>query len=321
LTRQSSHEFDRDDVRESHDDRIILELTGSAAQHGIALTSFESFVEHFRRALIDFDRAGRAERTKRGGHLTTREEQLVAFRLVGLRPGSAIVEMEPIAPEDEAEQQALPSELLALANLRGLVEAVESASAEVEPDVTESLGAARRALGTDGAIAVVFGSSNRKRQPKRVVIDERRVEDLAARRPRRRRTANRITGWLHMVDFEDPPKVGVRTSAGVEWICRYDDELEPVVLGLLKRNVWAKGHGVLTSSRRGEFTIEEIDAVDEYVQSELFEQERRPLEELRAEQDVGTPQGWNVFADPEWDDEDEASARFLETVLGPEPPH
>lgn len=302
-------------------ERIVLELTGAAAQRGIALPNFESFLEHFRRALVDFDRAGRAERTKRGGRPTTREEQIAAFRLVGLRPGSAIVEMEPIAPEDAGEQQALPSELLALANLRALLAAVQDPEAAVEPDVTESLSAARRALGHDGRIAVVVESPGGREPPQRVVIDARLVDDLDARRPRRRRTADRITGWLHMVDVEEPPKVGIRTSAGLEWVCRYDDDLEPLVLGLLKRNVWARGHGVLTSPRRGEFKIEEIEAIDEYLQTELFEYERRPLGELRAEQDVDAPQGWNVFADPEWDDDDEASARFLETVLGPEPPH
>jgi hypothetical protein len=305
-------------VEGAHRDRIVLELKGSAAPHGIELTSFENFVEHFSRALVDFDRTGRAQRTKRGGRRTAREEQIVAFRLVHLRPSSAILELEPIAHEEDPDQQKLPSELLSSVNLRAMLAAVEDPSAAVEPDVTESLGAARRALGPDGRFTVALPGVNGTAE-QRVVIDKERVEELTARRPRRRRTAKRITGWLHMVDFEDPPKVGIRTSAGIEWVCRYEDELEEEVLALLKRTVWATGQGVLTSSRRGEFTIEEIHAVDEYVQSELFEEERRPLDELRAEQEVVAPQGWAVFADPEWDDDEEGSASYLQAVLGSEP--
>jgi hypothetical protein len=71
-----------------------------------------------------------------------------------------------------------------------------------------------------------------------------------------------------------------------------------------------------TSARSGTLDIEEIHAVPEHEQTSLFTHETVTLEELLTRQAVGAPQGLEVLADPEWEDNEE-SERFLEAILGP----
>jgi hypothetical protein len=148
------------------------------------------------------------------------------------------------------------------------------------------------------------------------VIDEDRVKELQARKPRAVQAVTQVSGRLHMVDV-DPYRVGIRTSTGFDWLCRFPEELEDRILGLIKRNVTASGAGVRTSAARGEFEIHAIEPLEEYEQTELFSLERRPLDELLAGHGI-EPQGWDFFADPDWED-DESSARYLAAVLEPEP--
>lgn len=294
-------------------ERIFLELEGSEAAHGISLLSLESFMKNFRRALVDFDRSQSGERTRREGRRRLREEWVTAFRVIGLQPGSTRLELEPIAPRQQdrfdGDQERIDAEFLAAQNLRALIDAIASVE-PLEPDVTEAVAAARRTLGVDGQIGVVFAGGPQKER--RVVIDGQRIEELRTRRQRAIQTVTRVSGRLHMVDV-DPFRVGIRTSSGVEWICEYTSELEGQIIELLKLNVAAHGHGVLTSQGRGHFQIETIEPIGEYEQTELFSVERRPLAELLARHGL-EPQGWDVFADPDWQD-DEDSKRFLEALL------
>jgi hypothetical protein len=298
-------------MRRSHGARVTLELDGAEARNGVALASLEAFIDQFRRALVDFDRSRRAERTRRGGHPSSREQWVTAFRIVSLRRGSAIIELEPIEPAT-AEQEQIEAEMLAVANLGSFIDVIDSAE-PLEPDVTESIAAARRALGDGGRIGVVLARGRKRR---RVVIDEARIEDLRERKPRHPKVVTQVAGRLHMIDV-DPLRVGIRAADGVEWTCRYAPELEPRVRELLKLSVIAAGEGVVTSAGRGEFEIRSVEAVGDYGQTQLFAFDRRPLEDLLASQGV-RPQGWDFFADPEWQD-DESSKRFLDALLDEEP--
>src|SRR5207244_1481407 len=109
----------------------------------------------------------------------------------------------------EAQEHFANTETLAVQNLRSLLDAIEGAE-PIEPDVTEALAAARRALGPGGRIGVVL----RGRAPKRrVEIDAARITELAARKSRAVQAATHITGRLHMVDV-DPLRVGIRSPSG-----------------------------------------------------------------------------------------------------------
>jgi hypothetical protein len=163
--------------------RIVLKLEGAEAQRGIPLTALENFVERFSRALVDFDRTRRGQQTRKSGRRTAREELVVGFRVVELRPGSAIMELEPLTIEEagQADEPILHVEMLAVENLRALLDAVENSDTPLDPDVTQSLEAARRSLGAEGRIGVSLEAESGDR---RVLIDEVRVEELAGRKPR-----------------------------------------------------------------------------------------------------------------------------------------
>jgi hypothetical protein len=290
-------------------DKIVLKLEGADARRGLPLSALENFVERLSRALVDFDRSQRGQQTRKSGRRTAREEHLIGFRVVEMRPGSAIMELEPLA-SDEEEGGAFEVETLAIANLRAFLDAVESSEKLLDPDVTQSIEAARRALGADGRIGVAMSSDHDRRN---VVIDEHRVEEIAQRRPRRQELVNHVSGQLTMVDIEPPFRVAIRSSNGVRWNCRYPQDLEQLVASLLKHQVSAGGSGVLVNARRGYFEIETLEEIQEFEQTPLFSIERRPLAELLREQAVTRPQGWAAFADPDWreGEEDELYVRTL----------
>ncbi|HEX6703070.1 MAG TPA: hypothetical protein VF101_20260 [Gaiellaceae bacterium] len=278
--------------------------------HGLALSNLESFVDNLRRALREFHRQRRAERTRRGGHPTGTEELATAFRLVEFHEGSAIMTLIPDV--EDAEETAPPIgkvEPLAIENLHALLDAVEVDDQVVDPAVTDAIESARRALGHDGTIAVKL---NGRPKPRRVVIDRERVESLERRVERRPPQRLRISGRLHMIDLE-PDRVGIRAANGVDWTCSYPHELEEKVRALVGKNVWARGVGSELGGAKGSLTIAEIDAVGEYEQTRLFTFERVPLDDLMAEQGIRGPQGTISIVPPEVTDEE--FERFLEATL------
>jgi hypothetical protein len=291
-------------------ERVLLELTGSEAQRGLPLSNFAAFVDDFRRALREFDRQRQAARTGRGGHPTAREDLVTAFRLVSFKPGSALVELEPIAPPvpDEDQTAIDGGELLSLETLRAFMEALERDDV-VDPAVTAPIAGARRALGADGKIAIGIG---RGRRPKRrVVIDEARVEALEQRARRYPPRRMQISGRLHMVDVE-PDRVAIRAADGIDWVSRYPEDLEPKVMALVGANVWARGLGQLVTPSRGNLTIEQLEPVDEYEQTALFTFERVAVEDLLMQQGVKGPQGAIALV-PD-DITDEELDRFLDAL-------
>jgi hypothetical protein len=134
---------------------ITLDLHGRRARRGIDLDALQTFVEQFRRALREFERArsGRSP-VPRTGRPDSVAEHVTAFRLVSLAPGSAIAVLEAAPSEgDEPELPLGPVPTAALANLRSLLEAIDRASA-LDPVVIGALDRARRALGDDGRFGV-----------------------------------------------------------------------------------------------------------------------------------------------------------------------
>jgi hypothetical protein len=68
---------------------VTLKLEGSKATRGVALSTFETFIDQFLAALRYYYRATSAEPTKKTGRPYAKEEFVTAFRLVGFRIGSA----------------------------------------------------------------------------------------------------------------------------------------------------------------------------------------------------------------------------------------
>lgn len=276
----------------------MLKLEGADADRGLPLSALENFVERLSRALVDFDRSSRGQQTRKSGRRTAREEHVVGFRVLEMRPGSAVMELEPLASNAE-EGVPIDAETLAVANLRALLDAVESPETPLDPDVTQSIEAARRALGAGGRIEVSLPADHARRS---VLIDEARVDELAGRKPRRQELVSQVSGKLTMVDIEPPFRVAIRSPSGARWNCRYPQELEERVLSMLKHQVLAAGSGVLVNARRGYFEIAVLEELKEFEQTSLFSIQRRPLDALLQEQAVTRPQGWDAFADPDWRD-------------------
>ena len=186
-------------ARQDPDERIVLRLTGSEADHGLPWANLAAFVDNIRRALRDYDRQRQGARTGREGRPAAREDLVTAFRLVSFKPGSAIMELEPIAapPTVDDAQTALPEvEKLAVENLRAFIDSIESNDDVLDPSITEAVEEARRELGDDGRIEITVGRSRRPR--KRTVIDARRIAVLEARAQRKTPRLMTVTGRLHI---------------------------------------------------------------------------------------------------------------------------
>lgn len=290
---------------------VTLKLEGSKAKRGVALATFETFIDQFLTALRYHYRATGAEPAKKTGHPTTKEELVTAFRLVGFRTGSGIAVLEPeTEEEEETELGNVPT--LALANLTSLLDAVDSRE-PLDGAVITALEGARKALGVAGRFSVTMRDADAP-APRVVALDETLMGEL---RPEREEAAERvqtISGSLHAIDLE-PDKVGIRTATGVDWSCRYPPELEEVVKSLIGSRVWVRGVGGLSSARSGSLTIDELHVIPEHEQTALFTHETVPLEDLLTRQALrATPQGLRAVTDPEWEDSDE-SDRFLEAIF------
>lgn len=280
-------------------DRVVLKLTGTEATHGLPLANFSAFVENFRNALRDFDRQRTGTRTRRSGHPTTREDLVTAFRLVSFKPGSAICELEPIAPADDDTQERIEgAELLPLETLRAFVDSLDQ-DEPVDDAVTQSIAKARRSLGDDGRIDITIGRGRRRR---RAVIDARRVDALERRARHFPARFTRITGHLHMIDLE-PDRVGIRAADGVEWSCSYPPEFEKVVKELVGETVAVTGLGQRLTSNRGTLVLETIEQAGGFEQTDLFTLERVPLYSLVERQTSVRPGLVSVLPDDLTDDE------------------
>jgi hypothetical protein len=287
--------------------QITLTIMGARAQRGVSLSDFESFIDSFLAALRDYDRAGRGESTRKSGHPDRRAEAVTAFRLIGFQIGSGVSTIEPELVTAEDDQLPVDDVPLSLVTLTALTEDLR-AQQNVPQPVLESLGKACRTAGLDGSFAIDLAGT-----PGPLVIDGRLLDRLAqATRVDEPDGVTSIAGRLHLVDLE-PDRVGIRTAAGVEWACRYPEELEERIKGLIDRIVWAEGQGTMTTPLRGAMTIVRIEAV-ESEQSALFT--LIPVDEdvLLSRQGIAAPQGLEALADPDW--EDDTDDAYLAALLG-----
>jgi hypothetical protein len=235
---------------------------------------------------------------------------VTAFRLVRFAPGSGIATIAPEPPAQTGDEPLPLKEVpLAVENLRELVDHIDAGTAVSEP-VTDALGKACRTLGSDGSIAVEFPAEIRA-APGR--IDLPTLERLGRVHQAGREEVHSVSGRLHLLDVE-PDRLAIRASSGVDWTCKYPEELESTVTRLIGQIVWARGTGHLTSPLRGTMTIERVEPVEQGEQAALFTAEPTPDSDLLARQGIAGPQGLGSLADPDWDDSvDDA---YLEALTG-----
>lgn len=280
-----------------NDKQITLTIKGARAERGVSLSDFESFIDNFLAALRDYDRAGRGEPTRRSGHPDRRAEAVTAFRLVGFQTGSGIATIEPEVVSADDDQLPIEDVPLSLATLRALADDLADERSVPEP-VLDALGKACRSVGSDGSVAIEIGPA----ATGPLVVDMGLLDRVAlAHDVADEEEVRSVSGRLHLLDLE-PDRLGIRTASGVEWSCRYPEELEERVKSLLDRIVWAEGSGKLTSPLRGAMAIEHIEAVD-VEQSPLFTAAPIDEDELLIRQGITAPQGLAALSDPDWDDE------------------
>lgn len=277
--------------------QITLKLEGRRAKKGVALDAFEAFIEHFISALRYHYRASKAEVIKKTGRPFAEDQLVTAFRLVSFRTGSGIAVLEP--PIAEADSQDVPEAFgelptLAWANVSDLLDAMD-VGRQLEEPVVRELESATRSLGEKGRFSIEYRAQGKVRT--RQVTDDYLSELLAPRCDAGQQT-HTITGLLHAIDLE-PDKVGIRTASGIDWTCRYPEELEREALALLASRVWAQGCGELVSARSGSLDLVSIRAVPEYEQTELFTGPSVPLQALIELQGVRHPQGLESRSSPE----------------------
>lgn len=284
-------------MTETNDSQITLTIQGARAERGVSLSDLESFIDNFLAALRDYDRGNRGEPTRKSGHPDKRAEAVTAFRLVGFRTGSGVATIEPDGAALETEQLPLSDVPLAVATLQGLVRDLAAEERIPEP-VVEALGKACRSVGPDGRFTIQMADAPELR----LVVDSNLLGRLGgAGRERADEEIQRVSGRLHLLDLE-PDRLGIRTANGAEWSCRYPEELEQRIMGLLDRIVWIEGSGRLTGPLRGSMTIERIESVDEGEQTALFTHAPLGEDELLARQGITAPQGIEAISDPDWDD-------------------
>lgn len=282
-------------MTETTDPQITLRIRGARAERGVSLFDFESFIDNFLAALRDYDRAGRGEPTRKSGHPDKRAEAVTAFRLVQFQTGSGVATIEPervIADGDQLPVDDIP---LSLATLRALTEDLAAERKLPEP-VVEALGKACRSVGNDGSVAIeIAGSADPA-----VLVDAHLLGRVAQAAETDDSEVQSVSGRLHLLDLE-PDRLGIRTAAGVEWSCRYPEEIEDRVMSLLGRIVWAEGSGKVASPLRGFMLIRRVEPVD-VEQSTLFTTATIDETELLAGQGIDVPQGLDSLSDPDWND-------------------
>jgi hypothetical protein len=287
---------------------ITIDLHGSKAQRGVELDGLQSFLRHFRAALRDYERSSsqREHEVGRGGHPDARARAVTRFRLIGFSTGSGIAVLDEV--EEPDGELSLPVAGAATANLNAFLDAVQSG--ELDPGVIDSLDAARQALGRDGSFGVRV-----KGRERHIVVDAERVERLrgvAALEPQAHDVT--VTGRLHLVEIEEPYRVEIRASDGVNWHCTYSDDLGAGVLALVGEVVLGSGVGRRLRGSRGSMELREIAPLPRHEQSPLFSYERVPERALEEDQGIHRPQGLAAVEGHEAPD-DEGTRRFLAVML------
>jgi hypothetical protein len=279
-----------------------MKLEGSRAKRGIALTDFDTFIQNFLRGVRDFERSRRNAPTRKTGRAERSAAAATAFRLVRLKPGSAIAYIEPDVDES-LEEHALQLDDGIPFPVQNLVALVDELDGNTLPSVVGgALKDACRALGADGSISLTFPQEIRKGQAR---IDEGTIERATRDDPVDAEVTTTIVGRLHRLELE-PEKIGVRTASGVDWRCSYLERLEPKVLDLVGKIVVVKGEGHKSSPLRGTLAVEDLEPVQQGEQTPLFTVEQVADEDLLADQGIDGPQGLASLQRGSWGEADEA---------------
>lgn len=280
---------------------ITLNLQGERAMRGIELDSLERFIDKFRAALRDFERAdsARAHQIRRGGHPDARSIAATSFRLIGYKTGSAVLKLEEVAPDVDDPALRMPTDGLATQNLRSLLDSLESC--DLDRAVIDDLDEARRSLGEDGSFAVKVPHRRKTGRINAKTIDRLRTTSSGRVQP----VEVTVFGRLHLIATEGTPRVEIRATDGYNWTCSYPPELESKILGLIKRQVRAHGMGVRERANRATLRIDEISPLPHYDQTPLFSLDTVPAEELERDQGIAGPQGLSSLAIADLPDDEE----------------
>ena len=228
------------------------------------------------------------------------------FRLVGYRTGSAVLELQE-APPNADDTLTIPTVGAATQNIANLLDSLEQG--DLDPAVIDDLDETRRAIGEDGSFRITVTGRR-----KRGLVNEATITRL-----RKKHTDQQVPmhvtvfGRLHLIATEGP-RVEIRGTDNYNWSCTYPPELEPKILGLIKRQVRAEGLGVRDRANRGTLQIEQIEQLPQYEQTPLFSGAAVPVDELEREQGITKPQGLSALSIADLPDSDEID-RYLAAIL------
>jgi len=229
-------------------DHIELVLKGTRTTQGaVDFDALLAFGDSFRKALRALVRSRSGLPVVQPGQPGAEVKEATSLRLVGLRAGSAVLELEPLDPRIVADP--------VVEALRDLVDGVEG-RLPLEAPVVGFLRDAVRSLGDRGSVGFrVPGRAHAE-------VDEARLDALpvatAATIPPDAPAV--VDGWLHAVDI-DPDEVRVRDTSGRDWACHYPVDLEGHVRGLIGRVVRVEGI-VRFAGARGRIEVTQIDALE-----------------------------------------------------------
>ncbi len=218
------------------DQRIQLVLKGSRTAEGaVDFDALLAFGDAFRKALRALVRSRAGQPAVKPGQPGADVREASSLRLIGLRTGSAVLELEPV----DARLLADP----VVDALQVLADGIAGGRA-FEPSVVAYLRDAVQSLGERSSVGL--------RVPDRSAVDFDeatldRLPTIAAPAPDTPAPGT-VDGWLHAVDI-DPDEVRIRDAAGRDWSCHYPEQLESQVRELIGKVVRASGTVQITGSR------------------------------------------------------------------------
>jgi len=279
------------------EDHIELVLKGTRTTQGaVDFDALLAFGDSFRKALRALVRSRSGLPVVQPGQPGADVKEATSLRLVGLRAGSAVLELEPLDPRIDADP--------VLDALRELVDGVEG-RLPLEPPVVGFLRDAVRSLGERGSVG--FRVPGRAQ----VEVDEARLNALpvGTSAPSPPDVPAVVDGWLHAVDI-DPDEVRVRDTSGRDWSCHYPVEMEDHVRGLIGRVVRVEGI-VRVNGSRGRIEVSQIDGLEPPVGTSIGASRRQGdvIAEAMSRSNVAGPQSLAALTS-EVDADSEEELRF-----------
>lgn len=273
------------------DQRIQVVLKGSRTSEGaVDFDALLAFGDAFRKALRALVRSRAGQPAVQAGQPGAEVREASSLRLIGLRAGSAVLELEPIDARILADP--VVDALQALAD--GL-----AGQGDFEPPVVGYLRDAVQSLGERGSVGL--------RVPDRspVDFDEAALDRLTTAPPPTTDgpAPGTVDGWLHAVDI-DPDEVRIRDTAGRDWTCHYPDQLESQVRELIGRVVRASGM-VRTSASRPRIELSAIESVEPASASQRRSKDEILAQAMRAASVVAPQPLAELYSDVVPTDDDE----------------